>query len=370
MILCAFFSCTLLTLSGPIASASSSDDIYSHIAEAILLDTQQSNAPLAAYDPETLSFGDFIPAYQLEDNTIIRSNAKYVPIFLNQEIVAFAFVTEKSGNVIAVEITSDLVPELSPYISRGICLIFGATDTYVYDGSEIDLLKSYRTLYDVDQTPAVTNSIDEIGLLEALGNENDFSVHSLVGEYNVLDYDTSTSATRAYPVSYNVNAKVVPQYNYGICWAAAVAGIGYELTGTLKSARAVAEWMYGSDFDQGASPAAALIALEGIYGLDGVDVYTAPDFELIKQETYNNGHPIYTRFWEGSGSNDVRHAVFIDGYTDYASGSYIGCIFIGDSNYVTSVQNKYRTVYFSEDSVYPLTVNGQTTYANAHILLY
>lgn len=64
-----------------------------------------------------------------------------VPIFLNQEIVAFAFVTEKSGNVIAVEITSDLVPELSPYISRGICLIFGATDTYVYDGSEIELFK-------------------------------------------------------------------------------------------------------------------------------------------------------------------------------------------------------------------------------------
>lgn len=101
------------------------------------------------------------------------------------------------------------------------------------------------------------------------------------------------------------------------------------------------------------------MALQEQYNLDGVDVYTAPDFELIKDETYRVGNPIYIRVRGGlSGlSYSLDHALFIDGYTDYTSGSYMGCLFLGDPNYAT-----YRTVYFASDGNYSYTLNEVTGY--------
>ena len=173
------------------------------------------------------------------------------------------------------------------------------------------------------------------------------------------------------PISYNLNTPVVPQYSFNICWAASAASIGnYLTTGADKTAVQVATWLNGSNFNQGATVYEALLALEGIYSLNCSDLYYAFDFDFIKSEIYNNGHPIYTAFVEGTGSGDMRHAVFIDGYTDYSSGSYIGCLFIGDPAIHNETVTQYRTLYFAQDAVYPLTVNGQTAYANAHILVH
>ena len=91
------------------------------------------------------------------------------------------------------------------------------------------------------------------------------------------------------------------------------------------------------------------------------------DFETIKDETYRLGHPIYVRVRGGQSGLTVAldHALFIDGYTDYASGSYIGCIFLGDPN-----KTSYSVVYFSEDGEYPYTLNDITGYVDAYIKLY
>ena len=129
----------------------------------------------------------------------------------------------------------------------------------------------------------------------------------------------------------------------------------------------MAQWYLGDNWKDGGTPLDALLTLQGLYDLDGIDMYYAPDFETIKDETYRLGHPIYVRVRGGQSGLTVAldHALFIDGYTDYASGSYIGCIFLGDPN-----KTSYSVVYFSEDGEYPYTLNDITGYVDAYIKLY
>lgn len=356
-----------------------SESVYSFVAEAVALDVEHETSVLAGYNPEDIYLGEVLSTYSMVGTYLEVADVMYVPVFSQGSLVAFAFVTMNNGEIVGVELSSELVPELSIYSNNDICLIFGDASVYLFDDSNVTFLKSYEHLMQPNGQ-AVSKQVifsNEIERIEQAIENTTLSTKTFSTQFSLNSFSeeskgeiASTAAVSSYPVSYNLNAYVVPQYNYGICWAAAVAGIGYELTGVLKTATQVATWLHGSNFDQGANIAEAVLVLDGIYNISGLDVYYAPDFSLIKSEIYNNGHPIYTRFWEGSATNDAHHAVFIDGYTDYASGSYIGCLFIGDSNHVSSVQRSYRTLYFAQDSVYPLTVGNATTYANAHILIY
>lgn len=356
-------------------------EIYESIAEAVTLEQQAADSLLSSYSAEDIRLGQSMAVYEIVEGQVVSSEAVYVPVFCGEDIVALAFVTVKNGIVIAVELAADLIPELTEYVEEDICLIFGKTDTYICYENQISILKSYAHMIDPE-----LETEDAIALASAVEQEDDIlsearnhlSTKNLSGEYllssfDAVDISAATAQTArgstASTIS-NLNALVIPQYGYNICWAATVASIGYHQTGVKKNAVTVATWLNPSDFNQGASIYEALLALQGIYDVDGVDTYYAPDFAMIKTEIYENEHPIYTRFWEGSGSDDYKHAVFIDGYMEYSSGSYIGRLSIGDPAIYDEEVYKYRTLYFTEDSVYPLTVNGVTTYANAHILLY
>lgn len=385
------FFCVLLTailcfslVSPAIAidtTAAANSVVYERVAEAVALENHTSGSPLSSCSAEDVRMGQSIAVYEIVEGQVVSSEAVYVPVFCGKDIIALAFVTVKNGSVISVELATDLVPELSEYIDEDICLIFGKTDTYICYENQISMLKSYAHMFEnelgTEEAIALASAVEqEEDILAAA--RNSLSSKNLSGEYLLSSFDavdtsvatvqTSRGAT-ASTIS-NLNALVIPQNGYSICWAATVASIGYHQTGVKNSAVTVATWLNPSNFNQGATIYEALLALQGIYDVDGVDTYYAPDFARIKTEIYGNEHPIYTRFWEGSGSDDVKHAVFIDGYMEYSSGSYIGRLSIGDPATYDEEVYQYRTLYFTQDSVYPLTVNGATTYANAHILLY
>lgn len=156
---------------------------------------------------------------------------------------------------------------------------------------------------------------------------------------------------------------IIQQNGLPICWAAAVASIGLEITGVSKTAEYVSNYMYGEN--KGGNTYVALLALMEIYGLDGVGLYTAPSFGQIKSEIYEAGHPIYLRVYGGDGASTLNHALFVDGYFDYTSGSYDGCLRVGDPNFTN-----YKTIYFATDQVYPYTLNGITGYVDEYIYLF
>lgn len=349
-------------------------DIYSHVAEAVALDVENPFSPLQGHSLDELAFGDIILTYSYINNSIQENHANYIPIFNNNTLLAMAFVSFFNTNF-NVEITTDLVQELVPFVNCDISLIFGATNTYVYSNKATALLKSYAHLFtQTDEFPATISETEfEADSVEDICDLTGVLSDSLSAKYKISSFEfpsntTSPPMRASYPVNWNIGATIIQQYGEPVCWAASVASIGLELTGKRKTAEAVAKWYLGEDnWRDGATPYEALLVLQELYGLDGVDMYYAPDFETIMDETSRVGNPIYVRVRGGrSGlTYKLSHALFIDGYTDYASGSYIGCIFLGDPNYT-----KYRTVYFSSDGDYPYTLNGITGYIDAYLKLY
>ena len=356
------------------ATLSPDESIYRHAAEAVALETEHPFSPLYGYSFDELSLGDIILTYTYANNSIQESLVNYIPIFNGNTLLAIAFVSLSSNNNFNVEITTDLVQELSPFINSNISLIFNGPDIYVYSNETPIFLKSYAHLFSqVNDGPSTISETEPKSIsIESACDSLSILSDSLSPKHRISSFEfplglASSPRSTSYPVNYNIGATIIQQYSDPVCWAAVVASIGYELTGIRKTAKSVAQWYLGDNWKDGGTPLDALLTLQGLYDLDGIDMYYAPDFETIKDETYRLGHPIYVRVRGGQSGLTVAldHALFIDGYTDYASGSYIGCIFLGDPN-----KTSYSVVYFSEDGEYPYTLNDITGYVDAYIKLY
>lgn len=119
------------------------------------------------------------------------------------------------------------------------------------------------------------------------------------------------------------------------------------------------------EYDGGNTYLAAL-ALQQIYGLSTSDNYYAPYFSQIQTEIYDYNRPIYVRVCgtAGSHSDEINHALFIDGYQVVSSGNLQGMLSVADPNY-----SYFRSIYFTNDQVYPYSLGTRSGYIDEFILV-
>lgn len=323
-----------------------------------------------------LSFGSSLSTYYYFDNSVVATEAIYIPVFYENELFFIAHMIYSDNTLIGVELSADLVEALNEHIDCQIGIIFDTNNTYVSDGTDLMLIQSNNTVSENASTTygATAISDNSIGAVEdATINEN-IDMEKLSQYYSFDDlysqYEEKVSMQQyamprvinAFPSSYQLDFTIVQQHGYPICWAAAVAGIGLQRTGIFKTAEYVSNEMYGEL--RGGNTYMALCALQQIYGLSGTTAYYAPYFSQIKASLYDNQSSIYVRVYGNSG-NGINHALSIYGYTDFEVNTYDGLLVVGDSNFTSS-----RTIYFVNDRSYPYTLNGVTGYIDEFILLY
>ena len=103
--------------------------IYRYVYEATLYEMDIYEDTSLSKD---ISFGDILSTYYLQDSleNLHNITLSYIPIFCGGQLEAVAVVVEKDGQVISVEMSYDLVDEISEYKDKEICMVFSDTDTY------------------------------------------------------------------------------------------------------------------------------------------------------------------------------------------------------------------------------------------------
>ena len=352
--------------------------IYRYVYEATLYEMDIYEDTSLSKD---ISFGDILSTYYLQDSleNLHNITLSYIPIFCGGQLEAVAVVVEKDGQVISVEMSYDLVDEISEYKDKEICMVFSDTDTYIYSENQLTLLESYehiftsaeldepndaivsepaQTLTEIPFSQISTNCLTDIYSLEQLSEMFYPMLESSFSEDGM--YLRSTS----YPPNKELDVPIVPQNGVGICWAAVVASIGNYLTNDDLSAEDVSYEIYGEL--TGGNTYIALSALQSIYSLDGVDVYVAPGLSIIQREIYEHGQPMYIRVYGSSSRTVLNHALFIGGYKEFSSGTFMGKLYVGDPNF----PDDYRTIYFTEDGEYTYTLNGITEFVDQYVMVY
>ncbi len=354
----------------------SQEQLYVHLYEAIYLETNRPESDFYKLDTSQLNFGNTLNTYYYDNNSVITTEAIYIPVFYENELFFIAHMIYSDNILVGVELSKDLVEPLNEYVNCNIGVVFDSNNTYVSDGKELVLIQSNSVVSENTYTNYRTTDISNMGI-EVINNtkiNTDIdeemlskycSFTDLSNQYEEIilnrQYEKSR-ATNAFPSSYKLNFTIVQQNGQPICWAAAVAGIGRQKTGIVKTAEQVSRTMYGDL--RGGNTYMALCALQQIFKLRGNDLYYAPYFSQIKASLYEEQSSIYARVYGNSGAG-INHALSIYGYTDFEVNTYDGLLMVGDSNYTSG-----RTIYFVNDRNYPYTLNGVTGYIDEFILLY
>lgn len=372
----------LLSASGAIAampidstSYLAQDQLYLHLYEAVYLELERQASVFFNLDSSKISFGRPLNTYYYSENVIDTTEAIYIPIFYENTLFSLALMIYSDNTLIGVELSSELVEPLNEYINCEICVIFDKDNTYISNGAELLLIQSNISSVESiapaqDIISASSSNLTAISESTAFTetNTSKLSAHyafgSFMQQYNsriMSPQNVATTASNAYPSSYQLDFTIVPQNGYPICWAAAVAGIGLQQTGISHTAEYVSNHIYGQLC--GGNTYMALFALQDIYGISGIDKYYAPYFSEIKWLLYDEQNSIFVRVYYGS--NTPSHALVIYGYTDFEVHTYDGLLLVADSNFTTG-----KVIYFMNDRSYPYTLNGITGYIDEFILLY
>lgn len=377
-ILSAVLLCAMLFISAPIARADapenylSQDNLYMHLHEMIYLETQRQDSDFYNLDTSLIAFGDPMAVYSYKQGAIEPAEAIYIPVFYDGILKTVAYMTYSQGSLIGGELSAQLVPVLEDCTNCAVSVIYDSQDIYLKIGEEIMLVQS-----DFPQTPSLANTAPltanhSLCALEQAAGASNLSSAELSAIYPFDSFarqyhekpipQRSPSAAAVYPASYQLPFQMILQNGHPICRAAAAASIGLQQTGDYYTAEYIAKYMTGGL--NGGDTLTALMALQSIFGLNGIDLYYAPYFSQIKSAVYDEGNPVYARIY-GNAGEGICHAIVVYGYTDFEINTYDGLLIVGDGNFSSS-----RTVYFVTDRVFPYTLNGNTGYIDQFIWLY
>ena len=170
-----------------------------------------------------------------------------------------------------------------------------------YTNVNIDNRKRDTLNYDkVDKSIFESVELNSITEAQPLGTNSISTVES----------KNSSSNNFFAPVYYSLNVSYVSQAtNSNYCWASSVACIGNFLKNKSYTGEYVAQYVYGTNYDQGATPAQALAALKNIYGVSYTYYSTVPSDNTILNSISSLRRPLYSRWSSSAGS----HATVIDG---------------------------------------------------------
>ncbi len=344
---------------------------YAH--EALNLEISNPQSSYYCCEPSAIEYGNPIPAYYYSNNIYEEESTVLIPIFFDDVLCLIAHVFYRHGEFTGVELTDDLVAELRQYDNMSIALVSQANSVFLYQeqGRRVEVLKTYNYLTDI-ATVHTANSVQDYPLnsdylsLVCSPLEKKFSFCQLnsINSFEYISAADPVNYLSTAPNSYNLGCTIVQQHGLPICWAATVASIGLKLTGISRSAEYVSNYMLG-EYDGGNTYLAAL-ALQQIYGLSTSDNYYAPYFSQIQTEIYDYNRPIYVRVCgtAGSHSDEINHALFIDGYQVVSSGNLQGMLSVADPNY-----SYFRSIYFTNDQVYPYSLGTRSGYIDEFILV-
>lgn len=372
-------STTFIFLSTNVNAADNIDERIYEVIYFESLDKEMIENPYQ--DLSTISIGNAILAYRVENGQAVETSAEYIPIFSNSKLVSIAIITFLNNEINTVEITNDLVDDINKYEGNKIALIFDNINTYVLCQNKYEVIKTYKNEITVDSEKEIkykdavsylqvdsikqieTQKVSPVSSFSMSENKKEKLKNSCTETSEISLSSTNNIMTLAAscPPSFNLSVPIISQDGLPICWAAAVASIGKMKTGTKHTAEYVSSYIYGDN--RGGNTYVALLALQGIYGLNGVDLYFAPSFDTIKSEIYDDSDPIYVRLYGTSSSGTLNHALTFIGYCDFASGStYDGQIRYNDTN-----ETSYEHLYFTTSGSYQITYNDISSYIDQYI---
>ncbi len=249
------------------------------------------------------------------------------PIFRSGSVVLFAYEIQQGNDQPIIQLTECFTKELTKYCTTDdrIALLYDAKKCYILSTNGATELCTFS--YSVDSRSDYSTSItsDALTYSKVVYTE-------LVGK-SPLNYSHTAGVARSSASLIVPFVSQNPPSN--ICWAASIACIGNYLTSYSITAISIAQSVYGSNWNQGASTSTALDALYNVYWIRySYYANTAPTDSRI----YNNisgGYPVYSRWRWTNG----YHAGVIRGIE---TGSYV---LVMDPEYGFIVANKSSTVY-------------------------
>lgn len=270
----------------------------------------QSNPYQIANKTGRFYTGEPIICYELINSSIIASSISYLPIYYNEDLICFAILIDSIDATPCkqIQLTDCWIDELSACTRNDpIALLFDNRSCYLISCNEIQLLH--------------VNSIfvDSRGSLQDLA---DIDLSTL--ELNILHPCCELGFHISDPSRYSISLPVayVPQVYQHICWAASSACIGNYLTSYNYTAQQIAQSIYGPFYNNAASLAVTLYALNNNYYLNYSIWYdhVVPNDATIYYNL-STGYPMYGS-WASpySSSTNIYHYTVICGIF---SGSYL-----------------------------------------------
>lgn len=261
-----------------------------------------------------VTIGKEIPVYVVENQGLHCSDIRIFPVIAGNQMVSMFFSTTLPSNEVYVQLGTELVPLLSPYVNTGeFAIIYDDVGVHVYTGSQIVQIGS-RLVYPestIEEDGVVTSRQEDILCLNTVDmlDARDISkikVTSLAPAFE-LDVSTMPQDTRATNASLNVGIIRQPS-GTRICWAiTSVSIVNYILNSSLNYSTIVDQFNNGVDMSLPTSNVISL--LNDHYNLNYVYSSSGTPTLTTVLNSLSRGKPVYGDFTYSGGA----HAVVIRG---------------------------------------------------------
>ncbi|MBM6669003.1 C39 family peptidase [Lacrimispora saccharolytica] len=305
--------------------------------EVLLSDVINDIFPQTRSSQEIL-LGEEIYSYEYVNGNVEKMDYHVYPIFINGTLSMFAYRVPNENGEYDIQLTEALVDELRASNSgEEIALLYDAKHCFMVTKNTMTPLVEFSQIVDDRdrvESDDITRDQMEFNVLHASD--------TLSPQESVSQRSTKASKSLSVPfVSQNPPSS--------ICWAASMACIGNYLNSASYSAQTVAQKVYGSNWNRGATISTAVNALRSTYGISYAVGAGRPSLSKIELNI-NSGYPVYST-WSYSGGS---HATVIRGYTSVSS------IYVMDPEFgFTTATNKLSGFqYVSGYSGVTLTLSG------------
>lgn len=305
--------------------------------EVLLSDVINDIFPQTRSSQEVL-LGEEIYSYEYVNGNVEKMDYHVYPIFINGTLSMFAYRVPNENGEYDIQLTEALVDELRASNSgEEIALLYDAEHCFMVTKNTMTPLVEFSQIVDDRdrvESDDITRDQMEFNVLHASD--------TLSPQESVSQRSTNASKSLSVPfVSQNPPSS--------ICWAASMASIGNYLNSASYSAQTVAQKVYGSNWNRGATISTAVNALRSTYGISYAVGAGRPSLSKIELNI-NSGYPVYST-WSYSGGS---HATVIRGYTSVSS------IYVMDPEFgFTTATNKLSGFqYVSGYSGVTLTLSG------------
>lgn len=265
---------------------------------------------------------------------------QYIHLLNNGCLVAFAIKDNKKSSI---DITTEFVDEINSDLAtnESFAFIYDNNSCYIYTSRNLKKIFKDDNVNNNKRDTLNYNKVDK-SIFESVELNGITEVQPL-GDYSVSTIESNTSISNI-PIYYSLGVSFVSQAtNSNYCWASCVACIGKFLKSKSYTGEYVAQYVYGTNYNQSANPDQVLAALNNIYGVSYTYYSTAPSDSTILNSISSLGRPLYSRWSSSSGS----HATFIYGIN--VIGGYI-YIMNPASGFMSASSNGYNYTYISLNS--------------------